>query len=164
MIKMVIACTPSGGFAFEGNIPWANEPWFKDDLKHFKTKTMGCQVIMGRVTYDEIRRFNPKEFLPGRTSYVVTRGDLSDPQVTRIKTIWDVKWEDPTANIAVIGGQFIWQEALCRVDLIEMTLVTDPKFKCDKFIPMTYINDNFDIASAEKTDHPHVFHITLNRK
>ena len=44
-------------------------PWhLPDDLKHFKARTMGKPMLMGRKTFESIGR--P---LPGRTSLVLTR-------------------------------------------------------------------------------------------
>ena len=60
-------------------------PWhFSSDMKHFKQRTMGSTVIMGRKTYESIGK--P---LPGRENFVLSRkpdvmareqGDRSNPR------------------------------------------------------------------------------------
>ncbi|MDR1237309.1 MAG: dihydrofolate reductase [Propionibacteriaceae bacterium] len=46
-------------------------PWnIPEDFRRFKQVTLGCNLIMGRVTFYSIGKL-----LPGRTSIVVSRGD-----------------------------------------------------------------------------------------
>ncbi len=52
------------GIGINNNLPWR----LSDDLKAFKTRTMGHHIVMGRKTYESIGR--P---LPGRTMIVVSR-------------------------------------------------------------------------------------------
>ena len=63
------------------------------DLKHFKSVTMGCPIIMGRKTFDSL----PKGALPGRLNVVVTRNeDFAAPDVVVCHSIDEAL--DATAN------------------------------------------------------------------
>lgn len=65
MIVSIIAAVSDNGIIGRDNaLPWR----LSEDLKRFKTITMGKPMIMGRKTYESIGR--P---LPGRTNIVVTR-------------------------------------------------------------------------------------------
>jgi dihydrofolate reductase len=66
---IIVAMTKDRVIGRDGRVPW-HEP---EDLRHFKRTTMGHAVIMGRKTFDSIRK--P---LPGRRNIVVTRNPKSE--------------------------------------------------------------------------------------
>ena len=67
MFKFIIATDAHYGISKAGHIPWS----LPEDLHHFRHRTMGQRVIMGRKTWDSL----PRRPLPGRTNIVLT----SDP-------------------------------------------------------------------------------------
>lgn len=69
-IEMVVAVAENGIIGKDGDMPWR----LPSDLKHFKQVTMGCPIIMGRLTWQSIGR--P---LPGRLNIVISRNALSLP-------------------------------------------------------------------------------------
>ena len=62
--SLIVAVSRNGVIGIDNQLPWH----LPEDLKYFKSVTMGKPLIMGRKTYDSIGR--P---LPGRTNIVVTR-------------------------------------------------------------------------------------------
>ena len=64
MLSLIVAMDKNRVIGFENKLPW-NLP---ADLKRFKQLTSGHHVVMGRKTFESLRR--P---LPGRTNIVVTR-------------------------------------------------------------------------------------------
>ena len=46
------------------------------ELQHFKETTMGQAILMGRVTFDGMK----KRVLPGRTSIILTQDQAYDPE------------------------------------------------------------------------------------
>ena len=68
MIKLIAAVASGGVIGRGGDIPWD----LPEDRRIFKELTMGCVLIMGRVTYESIGR--P---LPGREIIVVSSSGLS---------------------------------------------------------------------------------------
>jgi dihydrofolate reductase len=63
-ISIIVAMARNRTIGVNNTLPWR----CPEDLKHFKTLTMGHHMIMGRKTYESIGR--P---LPGRTTVVVSR-------------------------------------------------------------------------------------------
>ena len=70
VIEMVVAVAENGIIGKDGDMPWQ----LPSDLKHFKQVTMGCPIIMGRLTWESIGR--P---LPGRVNIVISRSALDLP-------------------------------------------------------------------------------------
>ncbi|MDM0012857.1 dihydrofolate reductase [Variovorax sp. J22P168] len=66
-INLILARASNGVIGLEGRMPWQ----LPEDMAHFKARTMGAPVVMGRKTWDSIPpRFRP---LPGRRNIVITR-------------------------------------------------------------------------------------------
>jgi dihydrofolate reductase len=63
-ISIIVAMAQNRTIGIKNTLPWR----CPEDLKHFKTLTMGHHMIMGRKTFDSIGK--P---LPGRTTVVITR-------------------------------------------------------------------------------------------
>lgn len=63
-VYLVAAVAANGIIGAKGQLPWH----LPEDLKHFKKLTLGHPVIMGRRTWESLRK--P---LPGRDNIVVTR-------------------------------------------------------------------------------------------
>jgi dihydrofolate reductase len=63
-IYLVAAVAANGIIGANGALPWH----LPEDLRHFKKLTLGHPVIMGRRTWESLRRA-----LPGRENIVVTR-------------------------------------------------------------------------------------------
>lgn len=63
-ISIIVAMAQNRTIGIDNTLPWR----IPEDLKHFKTLTMGHHMIMGRKTFESIGR--P---LPGRTTVVVSR-------------------------------------------------------------------------------------------
>lgn len=102
----------------DGPIPWS----VPADLRHFKEKTQGGTVVMGRRTADTLRR--P---LPGRRNVVVTsRGTyrpgwtvLSDPSMVRTLAGYD-----PAATWCIGGAVLLdWYLREGWVDDVVVTVV-----------------------------------------
>jgi len=63
-IYLVAALASNGVIGIDGRLPWH----LPEDLKHFKTLTLGHPIIMGRRTWESLGKA-----LPGRDNIVVTR-------------------------------------------------------------------------------------------
>ncbi|WP_456843250.1 dihydrofolate reductase [Bradyrhizobium sp. USDA 4486] len=119
-IVFVVAIAENGVIGAGNAIPWR----LKSDMARFKALTIGKPVIMGRKTFESLRR--P---LPGRTNIVITR----DPDyraagaivTTSAAHAGDVARGDAlrrsVAEIAVIGGAEIYRQWLDRADRLEIT-------------------------------------------
>ena len=121
-IVFVIAIAENGVIGAGGAIPWRQ----KSDMARFKALTIGKPVIMGRKTFESLRR--P---LSNRTNIVITR----DPNYRARGAIVTTSAADAgavargdalrrsAAEIAVIGGAEIYRQWLDRADRLEITEV-----------------------------------------
>ncbi len=104
-ISLIVARGKNGAIGLNGKMPWH----IPEDLRHFKTVTMGCPVIMGRKTWDSIGRA-----LPGRTNIVLTRNPEGTYQgALRASSIREALELVPGAeNVFIIGGAQLYRQAL----------------------------------------------------
>jgi dihydrofolate reductase len=63
-ITLVVARAANGVIGADGTMPWH----LPADLRHFKAKTMGRPMVMGRKTFESL-----PGLLPGRRHIVMTR-------------------------------------------------------------------------------------------
>ena len=135
-IVFVVAIAENGVIGAGGAIPWR----MKSDMQRFKALTIGKPVIMGRKTFESLRR--P---LSNRTNIVITR----DADYRAAGAIVTTSAADAgavargdalrrsAAEIAVIGGAEIYRQWLDRADRLEITEVHarpdgDTHFDIDK--------------------------------
>ncbi len=137
-----------------------------DDLKHFKNKTKGHTIIMGRKTWDS---FGGKP-LPNRTHIVITRnagfkaeGAIVVNSLGAALAAVDAAEEQPF----IVGGGEIYRQAMPFVQRLELTIVHH-NFEGDTTFP-EYNKDEWELSSSEKheADERHAYAFTfkqLNRK
>ncbi|WP_456685516.1 dihydrofolate reductase, partial [Bradyrhizobium sp. P5_C11_2] len=121
-IVFVVAIAENGVIGAGGAIPWR----LKSDMQRFKALTIGKPVIMGRKTFESLRR--P---LSNRTNIVITR----DADYRAAGAIVTTSAADAdavargdalrrsVAEIAVIGGAEIYRQWIDRADRLEITEV-----------------------------------------
>jgi dihydrofolate reductase len=112
----VVAISDNGVIGRDNRLPWH----LPDDLKRFRSLTMGHALLMGRRTFESIGR--P---LPGRRNLVLTRNpDWQAPGCVSVPT--------PAAALAasgagerlfVIGGAAVYLACWPLVERVEMTVV-----------------------------------------
>ena len=102
VIEMVVAVAENGIIGKGGDMPWR----LPSDLKHFKQVTMGCPIIMGRLTWESIGR--P---LPDRVNIVISRSALDLPDgvvgVATPEEALDAAGDAET--VMIIGGGQIYK-------------------------------------------------------
>jgi dihydrofolate reductase len=128
MIGLIWAQAADRVIGNAGAIPWR----LPEDMKLFRSLTMGATVLMGRATWDSL----PPEFrpLPGRRNLVLThQDDWSAPGAERAPAMGAVFAE--TANdVWVIGGAQVYAAALPFADRVVITDV-DLEVAGDTFAP-----------------------------
>jgi dihydrofolate reductase len=117
---LLVAVAENGVIGSKGTIPWR----VKSDVLRLKAMTMGKPVVMGRKTFQSLRR--P---LPGRTNIVVTR----DPDFRAAGAVVTSSFADARAiatgdalrrfatEVAVIGGAEIYAQWMDLADRLEVT-------------------------------------------
>jgi dihydrofolate reductase len=116
-ISLVVAMADNGVIGKGGTLPWR----IPDDMRRFKTLTMGKPCIMGRRTWESL----PKKPLPGRANIVVTRDAEFHAEGAAIAHSLDDAFAlaGEAAEICVIGGADIYHAALPHATLVHLTQV-----------------------------------------
>ena len=126
-ISLIVAMAKNRVIGADNKIPWH----LPNELKLFKSLTMGHHIIMGRRTYESINRL-----LPGRTTVIVTRQrdfKVAGAVVAHsIKEALDACRGDD--EIFVIGGAELFRETLPIADRLHLTIV-DAEPPGDTFMP-----------------------------
>jgi dihydrofolate reductase len=162
-ISLIVAVSRNGAIGLNNQLPW----YLPDDLKYFKSVTMGKPLIMGRKTFDSIGR--P---LPGRANIVLTR----DPQWASdgVEVVQSLEQALVAGEIAcevadvdeimVIGGEQIYRMTIDLADRIYLTQV-DVDVEGDAFFPNIDLNNwsQTSVKLPESIDkHPYQF-LVLDR-
>jgi len=135
MFSILLAHDEKFGFGFQGKLPWK----CASDLQHFKERTLGCVVIMGRKTAMAF----PKYGLPQRENIVVSK-DRSLPQALFLAS----KYQDK--KIYIIGGAQLVETAIKLPQCRELILSVIPGVhESDVFFDPTWLSD-FDLVSKEE--------------
>lgn len=113
-IAVIAAVARNGVIGVDNRLPWR----LTDDLRRFRALTTGHAVIMGRRTWESIRK--P---LAGRQNIVVTRHPPAQAPGFEFETSLDAALSraslpDP---IFVIGGEALYRDALPRANVLYLT-------------------------------------------
>jgi len=114
MKGILVAVSPEGIIGKNNTLPWH----YSADLKRFKRLTIGNTIIMGRKTWDSL----PIKPLPERRNIVITRNKIKNVECFRSI---DGALETCKGDVWFIGGAGIYEEAMNKADIIDMTLVPD---------------------------------------
>lgn len=135
-ISIIVAMALNRVIGINNTLPWK----LPEDLKHFKSLTLGNILVIGRKTFESIGR--P---LPGRETIVVTRQE--NYKQDGIKTACSLEQAIKTAQrlsqdkeIFIAGGAEIYQQSLNLADTIYLTLI-EKEFLGDTYFP------NLDLKS-----------------
>ena len=105
----------NGTIGVNNQLPWR----LPNDLRRFKSITMGKPIIMGRKTFESIGK--P---LPGRKNIVITRSNMVIAGCTIADSIESALLSaGPSDEVMIIGGADIYRQALLQVQRIYLTQV-----------------------------------------
>jgi dihydrofolate reductase len=119
MVTLVAAVAQNGCIGRDGTLPWR----IPEDLRRYRTITMGKVVVMGRKTWESIpAKYRP---LPGRTNVVITRrADYPlPPGVARAGSWQEARDDHAGREIVVNGGAEIYALAMPDADALDVTHV-----------------------------------------
>ena len=126
-VSVIAAVADNNVIGLDNGLPWH----LPEDLKHFRSLTMGHHIIMGRKTYESLGRL-----LPGRTTVIVTRqtdycieGALVAGSLQEAVSLCGNDDE-----VFVIGGAELYKLALPPADKLYLTEVSG-EFAADTFFP-----------------------------
>jgi dihydrofolate reductase len=155
-ISIIVAMAKGNVIGRDGNLPWH----LSNDLKRFKSLTMGHHIVMGRKTYESIGR--P---LPGRVSVVVTRQASYSVEGVIIVHSLDEALQRANGDdeVFVIGGAQIYAQALPLAGRIYLTRVDgevsgDTRFPQINLVDWRVVSES-NSAADERNEFPHSFQV-----
>lgn len=158
MLSHIVAASENNIIGRNNDLPWK----LSNDFQYFKNKTWGMPVIMGRNSFDAM-----KKALPGRINIVVTRKtDWHRDNVSIAHGIDEaiIKAKDSGAkDIFIIGGGKIFKETIDIVDRIYLTRV-HTTVEGDTSYPEINKNE-WELVSSEshpadeKNNYPYTFEV-----
>jgi dihydrofolate reductase len=138
-LSIIAAMTEDRVIGRNNKLPWH----ISEDLKRFKSITMGHPIIMGRRTFESIGRA-----LPGRRNIVIsaTPGFSAPAAVTIAPSLDAALALCPVGEGErfVIGGARVFAEALDRADKLYLTFVHG-KFEGDVRFPQFDLRRDFKV-------------------
>jgi dihydrofolate reductase len=159
VVSLIVAADERGGIGRDGGLPWH----LPDDLRRFKTLTMGKPMVMGRRTWDSIGR--P---LPGRRSLVVSRQRGLEIHGAEVVGSFEdaLRAAGEVPEVCVIGGAELYRAALPNADVVHLTRVHST-VEADTFLPpldpAEWEQVNCERHAADER-HAHAFsYVTLRR-
>jgi dihydrofolate reductase len=118
MLSHIVAASENNVIGSKNELPWH----LPNDFKYFKNKTWGMPVIMGRKSYESL-----KKSLPGRINIIVTNNkDFQAENVFVVNNIDDAiikAGESDAKEIFIIGGGEIFKQTIDIVSRIYRTRV-----------------------------------------
>lgn len=148
MLKSIIVAKSSNhviGVSATNRIPWH----LPADLRHFKSKTLGHYIIMGRRTFESL----PNGLLLNRHHIVLTQDPGYKPCGVIIAFSLEQAFEIAKAaqetEVFIIGGSQVYQQALHLVDKIYLTQI-HALIKGDVYFP---ILDPSQWQEIQRQDH-----------
>ncbi len=124
-LTLIAAHDPDLVIGYQGGLPWR----IPEDLKHFKERTYGHPLLMGRGVFEELG----EKPLPGRTNIVLTRKQFTGVQT--FESIEDaLQHLQDQQKVYVIGGGQIYRQLIDRADRLEITEI-HARYDGDVYFP-----------------------------
>lgn len=144
MIEMICALAEDNAIGKDNSLLWS----IPEDMKHFREKTSGHTVVMGRKTWESIPiKFRP---LPNRKNIVLSRDSEYDATGAEVWSIDEFlsSYLHDEETVFVIGGAEIYEKFLPYTQTLHLTRVLDRFPEADAFFPDFTCNDEFDMVEC----------------
>jgi dihydrofolate reductase len=158
IVALIAAVCENGVIGKDNALPWR----ISEDLKRFKSLTLGHPVVMGRKTYESIGKPLPK-----RRNIVLTR----DPgwsaegaeRAGSLAEAVEMAARSGAEKLFIIGGEKVYRDALPHADLLYLTKVSGA-YEGDAFFP-PFDASRFEEVEREEREGPPAFaFVTLKLK
>ncbi len=153
IISIIVAMDRNGLIGNGSKLPWK----IPEDLKHFKEKTMGKFVLIGKKTY----KFLPGK-LPGRKIIVLSKEKDSSLEEVDVANSIEEALSLSSGEVMVAGGRSVYNQFLKIADRIYLTII-DKEFEGDVYFPEFNIND-WRVVEEKKGENPLITYKTLVRR
>lgn len=140
VISIVVAASTNDVIGVQGKLPWK----LSDDLRRFKSLTMGKPIVMGRLTWESIGR--P---LPGRQNIVISRHEslAAEGCVVVASPAAALTAAGDVDEIMIIGGGQIYELFLPKAERVYMTRVSAKVADGDASFPA--LGDDWVLVDVE---------------
>lgn len=126
-MNLIVAIGKDGSIGRGGDLIWH----IREDLKRFKSLTMGHQVIMGRKTWESL----PRKPLAGRRNIIITRQkDFQAEGADVVNSIEEAISIAKNGEGFIIGGAEIYNAFLPYVNRLYLTRVEKECDDADVFL------------------------------
>lgn len=146
-LSLIVAIAQNNAIGKSNTLLWR----ISEDLKHFKTLTMGKTIIMGRKTFESL-----PNILSGRFHIVISKTLSCKDDTNEVKIISSIDELPVLLNdneAFVIGGGQIYKELLPYVSKLYLTHVYSD-FNADTFFPQINKNEWTTIEKSELMTDP----------
>lgn len=141
----VVAMNRNNVISIDGEIPWHHS----QDLKNFRQLTWGHIVLMGRNTFDSI-----KKPLKGRFNAVLTgRGLMTKPNVAAIDSSFITSLAySYDSEVFIIGGAEVYRETAHLISRLYITIIDDTQDSSSAlYFPWTaFGNSSWKVVKQEQ--------------
>lgn len=139
-ITLIAAVASNGVIGTHNELPWR----LPADMKYFKQHTLGKTVLMGRKTFESLRR--P---LKDRTNVILSRTLQDAPEGCElVRTIPEALAKHGDDELMVIGGSDIYAQLLEVADRLQLTEIGQP-FDGDAYFP-SFDRTEWTLVSREE--------------
>lgn len=146
MINIIVAIANNNAIGKDNDLLWH----ISEDLKYFKSTTLGCPIIMGRNTWNSL----PFKPLPKRENIIISRNkDYKVQGATVIHSVEEaIDYAKQFDKSFIMGGGMLYNAALPFCDKLYITKVFKD-FEADTFFPEIDLNTwTIESESEIKTD------------
>ncbi|OGY58166.1 MAG: dihydrofolate reductase [Candidatus Colwellbacteria bacterium RIFCSPHIGHO2_02_FULL_43_15] len=160
IISIITALDNNNLIGKKNGLPW----YLPADLKHFKEKTLGKPVVMGKTTYESIGKL-----LPERTNIILSRD--ANFKVSGARVVKSVEEALEVAKgfpeVMIIGGASIYKQFLPLAQKLYLTRVYND-FEGDIYFPEFNLDEwqeteRLDYKAHDKNLYDYSF-LTFSRK
>jgi dihydrofolate reductase len=125
ILTLVAAHDPNLVIGNNGGLPWR----YPQDLKHFKSVTLGNTIIMGRGVFEELNEVP----LPGRKNIVLSTSQKYE-NVDTYTSLEAALKETDEEEVFIIGGGVLYRQTLPDADKLIITEIKK-EYEGDTFFP-----------------------------
>lgn len=127
IISLIAAVGKNLEIGKDNNLIW----YLPDDLKFFKKVTTNHTVLMGRITFESI-----KKALPNRRNIVISSNKKLNYENIEVYDDIDIFINScKDDEIFIIGGSSIYKSFIDKADKIYLTEIDKEDFSADSFFP-----------------------------
>lgn len=128
-ISIIVAVDRNMAIGFQNKLLF----WLPNDLKRFKSLTMGNTIIMGRKTFESL----PKGALPNRRNIVLSSNPNVECPGAEVFTSLEeaLKHCQKDERVYIIGGESVYRQAMPIADELCLTKIDAIAPQADAFFP-----------------------------